>query len=471
MGGEVALILPHWPGLLSQEKLAVLQQIRARVNGAGGRCYLVGGCVRDALLGKTLEELDLEMFGIEPKALMDCLEGPFKIDLVGRSFGVLKIKGLPVDISLPRRERKTGEGHRDFAIDADPHMSLQEACLRRDFTINAMSLDLQSNELIDHCGGRADLEAGLLRHVSPRFAEDPLRVLRGAQLLARFALNAHPGTIALCRSIPWQGLSPERIFAEMRKLLLKGRQPGRGMHFLADCQWLGLFPELIPLQGCPQNPTYHPEGDVWIHTCHVLDAFAGERLGLEEEDLIVGLACLCHDLGKPATTRLIDGVWRSPKHEMAGLEPTRSLLGRFVQPTAIPPAVLPLVRFHLAPYFYFRQKAGAGAIRRLAQQVGRLDRLVRLARADHLGRPPLHFDRFEAGEWLLQRAAELKVLDAAPEPLILGRHLIQRGLKPGPHFKSLLSRCYEAQLDGCFQDEAGGLCFLDEWLAQKVQLL
>ncbi len=223
---------------------------------------------------------------------------------------------------------------------------------------------------------------------------------------------------------------------------------GDGLRFLEDTGWVVHFPELDALRGCPQDPQWHPEGDVWVHTGHVLDRFAEARVGDEWEDLVVGMACLCHDLGKPATTVWLDGRWRSPGHEDAGLAPTRSFLARLTSQHRLTEEVLPLVADHLKPDQLFQQGAGAAAVRRLARRVGRLDRLLRVAEADRNGRPPSPPDDFPAARWLLTTAEALAVLDAPPQPLVLGRHLIELGLRPGPAFKPILDECFEAQLDG-----------------------
>jgi tRNA nucleotidyltransferase (CCA-adding enzyme) len=442
---------------------ALARRIDDRVRAAGGRAFLVGGSVRDALLRLPVVDLDLEVFGVEPRRLRSLLEQEWRVDEVGESFAVLKLRHQPIDVSLPRRERKTGAGHRDFEVAADPSMSITEAARRRDFTLNAMSIDLATGELEDPFGGRADLERRLLRHTSDRFAEDPLRVLRGMQLMARFGLGAAPETIDVCRSIPFEGLAPERVFDEWRKLLLKGRRISLGLDFLRDTEWVRHFPELADLIGCPQDPQWHPEGDVWTHTLHVMDAFAGQPREDPWEDLVVGFACLCHDFGKPSTTTREDGRIRSLGHESAGEPPTRSFLERMTRQTALTEEVVPLVRHHLKPRQLFDAKASDAAVRRLADKVGRIDRLARVARADAGGRPPLPPDD-EAASWILERARALELEDRRPARLVLGRHLIERGLSPGPGFGPILDRCFEAQLDGVFTDLEGGLEYVDRLL-------
>ena len=436
--------------LTDPELLAAKRAVCEVVSAGGGRAFLVGGSVRDAAVGVPAKDLDIEVYGIQSEQLVELLSAKFAIDMVGQAFGVIKIKHLPIDISLPRRESKTGLGHKGFHVLSDPQMSPEEAASRRDFTINAMALDLASGELLDPYGGLGDLEAGILRHTSEKFIEDPLRVLRGMQFAARFDMAVAPETVRLCREIEPEDLSRERIFEEWRKLVLKGQKPSRGLAFLHECGWVQYFPELAALIDCDQEPEWHPEGDVWTHTLHCMDAFAAERIGDEWEDLVVGFAVLCHDLGKPETTHFENGKIRSLGHSEAGVAPTRAFLDRMTRQEELVAAVTPLVVHHLRPKELFDAKAGDGAVRRLAERVGRIDRLVRVARADSQGRPPIPFDGDPAGEWLLERARALDVRDSAPKPIIMGRHLIQLGLNPGPEFGPILRACYDAQIDGKF---------------------
>jgi tRNA nucleotidyltransferase (CCA-adding enzyme) len=437
---------------------SALEAVCSSIRAAGGSAKLVGGCVRDALLGLVATDLDVEVYGIEPARLVELLSSHFPIDLVGESFGVVRLRNLPIDVSLPRRESKSGLGHRGFKIESDPQMDPRDAASRRDFTINAISLDPESRRIFDPFDGAADLENRVLRHTTEKFAEDPLRVLRGMQFAARFELQPAPETIALCRQIEPEGLAPERIFGEWKKLILEGKRPSLGLAFLRDCGWLRHFPELEALIGCEQNPRWHPEGDVWNHTLHCMDVFAAERIGIEREDLIVGFGVLCHDFGKPATTvRQEDGRVTAKNHDLIGVDLTRQFMGRMTDEQKLIDEVVPLVACHLAPIKLFGAKAGDAAIRRLARQVERIDRVVRVACADQRGRPPLRVERFEAGDWLLERARALSVENQAPKPLVMGRHLIELGLEPGSDFGEILEACFNRQIEGEFDTLEAGL--------------
>ncbi len=438
---------------------ATVAAVCEQVGRAGGRAWLVGGTVRDCALGLAPADADLEVFGLEPEALRALLEPTFALDLVGRSFGIFKLRDWPVDVGLPRRESKSGVGHRGFEIHADPHLPLPLAAARRDFTINAVYLDPLTDEVADPWNGLADLAARRLRHTSEAFAEDPLRVLRGMQLASRYELSVDPATVAACRRMTPEGLARERLFGEWEKLLTCGGRPSLGLGFLNDTGWLDYYPELAALRGCPQDPRWHPEGDVWTHTGHSLDVFAGELSGDRAEDLVVGLAVLCHDLGKPGTTETVDGRVRAYGHEGLGGDRARAFLGRLTESRALVEQVVALVHEHMRPSALHKASASDAAIRRLAVRVGRIDRLVRVARADALGRPPLPDDGYPAGDWLLQAARRLAIETGPPAPIVLGRHLIALGLEPGPDFGRLLDLCYEAQLAGRFTDEAGGRVF------------
>lgn len=454
---------------ISPSQRSACIEVAELLKAADGHALLVGGCVRDGLLGIPAKDVDMEVYGLSADDVERTLKKKFRLDTVGRAFGVFIIKGHDIDLALPRRESTTGPKHTDFVVEGDPTMSPRDAAARRDFTINAISIDPLTEEILDPYDGLTDLKARRLRHVSEAFSEDPLRVLRGMQFIARFDLIADPETISLCRELTPEHLPAERLWEEWKKLILKGVQPSKGLLFLQTCNWLQYFPELEALVGCEQEPEWHPEGDVWKHTYHCLDAYARHRIGDEWEDLVVGLAVLCHDMGKPVSSFVCDktGRIRSPRHDVDGVPVARAFLDRLTRQKKIFEEVLPLVEQHMRPLALYRDGAGDTAIRRLAARVKRVDRLTRVAFADKSGRPPIVVDDFPEGEWLLKKATELAIQDSAPKPILLGRHLVELGIKPGPHFGKILDRAYEAQLEGEFADEASGRAYLREATKEK----
>ena len=431
----------------------LVDAIASRVRDEAGHCYFVGGCVRDAALGRAASEIDLEVHGIDSDRLEALLEALHPCNRVGRAFEVFRFRGLPVDVSVPQRESaETGEGPANEA-----GSGIERAAARRDFTINSMAVDVQSGEWLDPFGGREDLRARVLRHTSARFVDDPLRVLRGMQLAARFGLRAAPETLAICSRLSSEGLPLDRVFGEWQRLLVDAETPSMGLAFLQAAGWLRDHPELEALRDCPQDPRWHPEGDVWTHTLACLDAHARARSGDPQEDLVTGLAVLCHDLGKPATTRRDGEQLTSHGHAELGAELTGKWLERISARRDLAQQVIPLVRWHLSPEQLFRDGAGDAAIRRLARRVGRLDRLLVVAKADHQGRGEAEERPFEAGDWLRERARELGVLQAAAPPLVHGDDLLALGVTQGPALGRLLEECYQAQLDGLFSSHADGL--------------
>lgn len=439
-----------------------LKRLAEKCEGVGGKAYLVGGCVRSALLREDVIDYDVEVFHLPPDKLESVLGQMATLAKVGKAFGIYKISGWPIDVGLPRSERKSGTGHRGFDISIDPEMPIEEAARRRDFTVNAIYFDILEERLIDPLKGKEDLDKRLLRHCSDRFAEDPLRVLRAMQFAARIPAGVCPETVELCRSLSPEGLSPERFFAEWEKLLLEGKRPSAGLRFLRDCDWLRHFPELEAMSGCPQDPEWHPEGDVFEHTLHCLDAFAGQRSGNREEDLVVGFAVLCHDMGKPATTELIDGHLRSYGHETAGLKPARSFMKRLNLASRLAEQVLPLVKCHMRPAILYQEKSSPTAMRRLARDCGRLDLLFRVFRADSAGRPPIPDNSAKAHAWLLDQAHRLQVASTKPKPLLNGNDLLKRGWPAGPAMGRFLAEAYEKQLDDIFTTREEALSWLED---------
>ena len=432
-------------------ELELATAIAERAHVEGGRALFVGGWVRDRLLGLDSKDIDIEVYGIEADRLKTLLEELAPVNTVGEAFTVYKVG--PVDVALPRTESKSGRGHRGFTVTGDPSLSIPEATRRRDFTVNAIAWDPLRDEYHDPQDGRADLARRCLRVVDPTtFGDDSLRVLRALQFAARFDLTPDEPSRALCRTIPLDDLPAERIWGEMEKLLLAPR-PSIGFELALDLSVITrLFPELEALVGCEQEPEWHPEGDVWVHTLMVIDQ---ARTRIDDLDrprqMAILLGAVCHDLGKPATTAFIDGRIRSRGHEEAGVGPTHAFLDRLNVHTMsgydVRHQVIGLVAQHLKPGMWHTStnEVGDGAFRRLARKVD-LELLARLAKADCLGRTGT-FD-CSAMDWFLERARALGVEHAPPAPLLLGRHLLPLGLAPGPQIGTILKAVYELQLDG-----------------------
>jgi tRNA nucleotidyltransferase (CCA-adding enzyme) len=434
------------------DPLPLARAIADAAAARGGRALVVGGWVRDRLRGAASTDLDLEIYGIAENEI-PALLAPFgRVDAVGRAFPVYKVAG--VDVALPRRESKIGRGHTAFAVQGDPHMTPAEAARRRDFTINAIAWDPLTGQYIDPFGGRADLEARVLRVVDPRtFPDDSLRVLRAIQLSARFDLSVPADTRAICAAIALDDLPAERVWGELEKLLLQAERPSIGFELAHELSVVHrLWPEIAALIGCEQEPEWHPEGDVWVHTLMVIDGARIRISGLARaEQVIVMLGAVCHDFGKPATTAFVDGRIRSIGHEEAGVGPATAFLDRLnihsLDGVDVRKEVLGIVAHHLKPGMWHkvREEVGDGAFRRLAQKVN-LELLAIVAKADCTGRTG-QFD-CSAMDWFLDRARALGVEHRPPTRLVLGRHLIPLGVAPGPAMGRLLQAIYERQLDG-----------------------
>lgn len=452
---------------LPDELIRLLRDVTAL-----SRAYLVGGCVRDSLLGIPQKDFDLEVYGVDYETLARQLSAHGRVDLVGKSFGVIKFSGLSGgqwDFSLPRRDSKMSAGHKGFQIEVDPDIDPKVAASRRDFTINALAFDPRTGDYLDFFGGREDLAKRVLRHTSAAFVEDPLRVLRGMQFAARFDLTPAPETVALCRSIvgTFPELAVERVGMEWFKWASMSQRPSVGLRFLKDTGWLRHFPEIAALDGTPQDPEWHPEGDVFTHTCHCCDALAELpewRAADETTRRVLMFAVLAHDFAKPQTTHEAEREGRmrivSPGHEEQGGPLAGAFLTRIGAPNEIKERVVPLVKHHLAHL----QTTSDRSVRRLANYLkpATIAELCLVMTADHFGRPPKPRVVPEGIVDLRAQAEQLQLRNAAPKPLLQGRHLIDRGMQPGKHFGALLDEAFEAQLEGRFADMDGALKWLDE---------
>ena len=447
---------------LDDDALRVLAAIRQ----AGGRPMLVGGCVRDALLnpGSAAKDIDVEVYGIRSlEPLAAALDGAGRVAEAGKAFGVLKVRAgaTDIDVSLPRRDSKTGTGHRGFTVAADAEMSFKEASGRRDYTINAIMADPATGQVIDYWGGRADLEAGVLRHTTEAFVEDPLRVLRGVQFAARFGFTFTPQTATLCRSLfdAYHELPVERVWGEVEKIGTKGRHLTAGLAALEASGWEHHFPQVAALHGIPQDPRWHPEGDVHVHTGLAGDQAArlADEAGMTGADrFVVVMGALAHDFGKVTHTQRAGRRITSHGHAAAGVEPARAFLRSAGTPEALTARIVPLVKEHMCPV----GRPTWSAVRRLARRLvpATMTELALVCGADRTGRGDPDAPN-PALAWLAV-ASRLRVTERPAKGLLTGHHLIAAGMTPGPPFTPLLAAALAAQDEGEFSDEAGAIRWL-----------
>lgn len=457
------------PAIVLPEAVAVVLRETPELRKA----YLVGGCVRDWLLGKPISDYDIEVFETSLADLQRALSRWGRARLVGRSFGTVRLplsNGVTVDFSLPKRAfagPASGVGEAAY----DPSLSPTQAVRRRDFTINALLYDPRLHRVLDFVGGLRDLRHSVLRHTSDAFVEDPLRVLRGMQLVSRFNLDPAPETVALCRRMlgEYGRIAVERVWDEWYKWATQGAVPSAGLRFLAQSGWSRHFPEIHGLIGTPQDPKWHPEGDVFTHTgdcCDAMVTLVGWQGAAPQARAVYSFAILAHDFGKPETTHYAKKEGRlrivSPGHDRIGAQRAEDFLCRIHAPRAIIDRVKPLVKDHLAHL----QVLTDGAVRRLAKRLmpETIESLVLVMAADHRGRSAQPTAVPESVQALERKAATLRVARAAPQPLLKGRHIVQLGMTPGPRFGAILRAAYRAQLDGGFDDLGGALQWARDYL-------
>lgn len=417
--------------------------------------YFVGGFPRDQIVGVHSKDVDVEVFGdYTRREFIEFFQRYGKVSgEVGKSFQALKLHtghGMPIDVLQPRKDRKVGEGHKGFLTSADPRMTEVEAAFRRDFTCNALMIEVRSGKVFDFFGGIQDLQDKRLRIVSHHFAEDPLRVLRGMQQSARLDLTATDETVEVCRAIvdKYAELSIERVWDEFFKLF-KARKPSRGLVFLSRTGWIQHFPALRDLRRLPQDAKHHPEGSAWVHTKMVADEAAeiARREKLSTEDTVVLVAsAILHDVGKAVTTQVVDGRIVTRQHAEVGAEIAVAFLMEIGAPRYVIDGVQEMVREHMFIAGEFTHKS----VRRLSGRLVKtsIRMLSFLMEADIRGRGRVTPQRIEQVQALTEIAEQLQVTDEAPERILTGHHLIEMGYKPSRRFGVVLSEVYGKQLDG-----------------------
>jgi len=436
----------------SEKDRQMALEIARRVAEQGGRSFYVGGLVRDAILGRENKDIDIEVHGISPGQLKEILDSIGQRITIGESFGIFGLKGFELDIAMPRKEEARGSGHRDFDIFVDPFIGTEAAARRRDFTFNALMQDVLTGEIVDHFGGRADLEKGILRHVNDAsFAEDPLRVLRAAQFAARFGFRVAEETVALCRGMDLKHLPRERIEGELKKALLKAEKPSIFFEVLRRMEQLDFwFPEVKALIGVPQNPRFHAEGDVWTHTMMVLDEAAKLRHQAQNPYWFM-LGALVHDFGKAVCTEVKDGVIHAYEHETKGLPLAEAFLRRLTSEHKLIDYALNLAKLHMKPNTVAEARSAVKVTTRMFDQAIDPEALVCIALADDLGRiadkPTGQNDAF-----LRERLARFRELMA--RPYVMGRDLIEAGLNPSEQFTELLHHAHKLRLAGVEKESA-----------------
>lgn len=393
-----------------------LLKIAGDIREAGGRAFLVGGWVRDALLGKSCRDYDVEVYDMAQDALVPILSKYGRTNLVGKAFGVihLAMKGLSLDFSFPRTESKVGYGHRGFVVHTDEKLSFKEAALRRDFTINAMGMELPELTLCDPYGGIDDLKSHTLRHVGPAFAEDSLRILRGVQFASRFGCTLAPSTVELCRTLSLDDLSVERLFEEFKKWLLKPGKPSLGLKAFLDIKLDEYFPEI------------HPFKNSWETLGIVLDNMVALRNTLPEAQAMefAFAALLC-----------------------GSAETSLKFLERITNETHLLKIVPPLLKAYQDLDTAIVNDAPA--LRRLAVKLGGLKLLGLLVKStprEFYAGSTADGECFADKFW--NASNELNLIENAPQPYLMGKMLMDMGVKPGKQMGEIIKKSFELQLDG-----------------------
>lgn len=433
--------------------LMLSKRIAERIAQEGGRTYYVGGFVRDGVMGVDCKDIDIEVYGIAPQCLRNILSEFGSVPEKGASFGVLGLAHSNIDIAMPRTESKTGDRHTDFDVKVDPFLDPKNAARRRDFSINALMQDVLSGEIFDYYGGLADIENRIIRCVCPEtFVEDALRVFRAAQFAARFDSTIEESTLRLCADMDVSALTFERILGETEKALLKAEKPSLYFRSLRKMDHLKeFFPEVEKLAEIPQNPTFHPEGDVFEHTMLVLDAAAQLR-DRSDWPLCFMLSALLHDVGKiVATETQADGRITAYGHETLGLELAETALRRITHQEKLIRTVLNHISLHMRPNMLAAANSKKKKTRILFDLSLAPNDLILLSRADANGKLDEPYDpSFEA--WLRERLVDY--YDRMKMPMVSGCDLIQAGLKPDKDFAEIIQRARMLHFSGMEKKKA-----------------
>ena len=450
-------IRAHWrdgEGAMAKEiQRETIRQIALRAKAMGGRAMLVGGCVRDALLGRESADIDCEVYGLTPEQLHALAAQFGTVDESGARYGIFTLKDAGIDLAVPRLERRIGPKHGDFDVTANPALSFEQAAARRDFTVNAILQDALTGEIVDPFGGEVDLRRGILRATPGEgFCDDPLRVLRGAQFASRFHLSPDEETIARMRTMKTDDLSPARVLGEMKKAMA-GDAPDVFFDVLRQAgalePWFG---ELAALIDVPQPSCYHPEGDAYIHSMLVLHAAAQKKAQAEKPEAFV-YAALTHDLGKAiSTTRGEDGEWHANGHENTGVPLARAMLGRLGAGKEIIAYCENMCRLHMRAHVCYYVQVEAGRTNLLYDESVCPHDLALLAACDSMGKGSAGGDAPKEEAFLMGRVKIYQETIAGGMPS--GGMLLAGGMKPGPELAKALGEARRRALLGEDAQEA-----------------
>jgi len=406
----------------------------ARLRAAGHQAFLVGGCVRDLLLGKTPKDFDVSTDAL-PGAIMDLFPGSGQ---VGAQFGVVLVRDArsQVEVATFRSDSDYSDGRRPDAVrfERDPKSDV----LRRDFTINGLMMEAESGRVLDYVDGRADLDRRLVRAIgdpAARFAEDRLRLLRAVRFAARLGFEIEAATLAAIRRHHALILevAAERVRDELSRILTEGGAR-RGLELLETTGLLAdILPEVAAMKGVEQPPEFHPEGDVWTHTLRLLE-------GLDHPSLTLALGALLHDVGKPPTFR-VAGRIRFDGHAERGVELAHAILQRLRFPRAAMEEAEALVANHMRFMQVGRMKEST--LKRFLRMPDFQEHLE-LHRLDCLAGS----GRLENYDFIRGKLAEYSEEHLKPAPLLNGDDLIAAGYTPGPRFARILTAVEDAQLEG-----------------------
>jgi len=432
----------------------MIRAIAEQAHEIGGRALLVGGCVRDELLGIPCYDIDCEVHGVAPERLRNLLLQLGGIDESGALYGIYTVHGAGLDIALPRKETRTGPGHKDFEVYVDPFLSPEESAARRDFTVNAIMRDALTGEYVDPFGGMEDLQNGVLRAVpGGQFEEDPLRVLRGAQFAARFHLTPDEDTLAMMRRMPVDRLSGARVFLEMKKALLMADKPDVFFRVLEQAGALEpWFKELSALRKAPQNPVYHPEGDAFEHTMMVLNS-AAEIRNQMKDPLSFMLAALTHDLGKAVSTKKNEkGAWASIGHEHTGVPLCEAMLSRLAVSKNVIAYVQNMCALHMRVHTCYYGKSRVSRTNLLFDESVNPQELAWLVVCDSRGTGKPRSDADEEEAFIMERLDAYR--EAAAQPMADAKMLMSLGVEAGPEMKKAIALARDRVLAGKKKEDA-----------------